>query len=143
MPEQSTDSVWRRSPADRALRAADRDREGVADVLREQHLAGRMDSDEFQERLGRCLAAKTYAELDELIVDFPGEEQPRAATRPRRWPVLALVPLLIAVIALSDGRVFWPAVPLFFFIVVRPFMWRSAGRGSGWGLSECGTRYTT
>jgi hypothetical protein len=38
------------------------------------HVAGRLDSREFQERLERCLEAKTYAELDELVADFPGEE---------------------------------------------------------------------
>ena len=47
------------------LRAADQDREAIADALREQHLAGRLDTDEFQERLDRCYAAKTYGELDD------------------------------------------------------------------------------
>lgn len=34
-------------------------------------------ADEFHARLDRCLAAKTYAELDELIADLPREEAGR------------------------------------------------------------------
>jgi hypothetical protein len=54
----------RGGPRDRTLRVGDREREAVGDILREQHLEGRLDSDEFQKRLERCLTAKTYAELD-------------------------------------------------------------------------------
>jgi hypothetical protein len=144
MPVQTTDSQWRRSPRDHSLRAADRDRETVAEILRQQHLAGRIDSDEFQLRLEHCLAAKTYAELDQLIVDLPGEQQPRAVSRRWRWPVLAIVPLLIAAIALSRDHLFWVTIPLFFLFVARPLIWRSASRRLGWwGWWGCTTRYTT
>lgn len=37
-------------PRDRSLRAADADRESVAEFLRDQHLAGRLDTDELPER---------------------------------------------------------------------------------------------
>jgi hypothetical protein len=133
MPE----SYSQQEPRDRSLRAGDRDRDAVADILREQHLAGRLQSDEFQERLDRCYAAKRYGDLDELIADLPGEEPTRPA--PRRWrsPTLALLPLVIAAIALSGGRLLWLAVPLFFFFG-RPLLWRSAGRRFGWGFVGCG-----
>ena len=74
----------RRGPRDRRLRVSDSEREAVGEILRQQHVDGRLDPDEFQERLGRCLAAKTYAELDELVADFPSPEaeQGRAA---RAW----------------------------------------------------------
>ena len=61
-------------PHDRSLRAADSDREAVADILREQHLAGRLDSDELQERIDRCYSAKTYADLDAVVADLPHEQ---------------------------------------------------------------------
>ena len=70
-------------PRDRSLRAGDQERDAVSEILRQQHLEGRLDVDEFQARLERCLAAKTYAELDELIVDFPRaetESRPQART---------------------------------------------------------------
>ena len=112
---------------DRSLRAADADREAVADTLREQHLAGRLDTDELQERIERCYAAKTYAELDAVIVDLP---RPQPRTRPRtngsRWPRVALfplMPLLLVALVLSHGHLLWLAVPLVFWFVVRPVRW--------------------
>jgi hypothetical protein len=90
MPPSYTHHQQRREPRDSNLRAGDHDRDAVADILREQHLAGRLATDEFQERLDRCYAAKTYGELDELVADLPREvytSQSRAggAGRPRRW----------------------------------------------------------
>jgi hypothetical protein len=125
-------------PRDRSLRVGDAERDAVGAILRQRHLEGRLDTDEFQTRLDRCMRAKTYAELDELIVDFPRpeRERPRAArARPRRgWPVpFAFLPLaLIAVIAFG-GHAAWLAIPLVFFFVVRPLLWRG-----WWG---CGPRY--
>jgi hypothetical protein len=118
-------------PPDRSLRAADADRESVAEFLREQHVTGRLDTDELQERLDRCFAAKTYAELDAVVDDLPRpRSRPRttATTRAGRsaWglPVLPLVPLLIVALALSHGHLAWLAVPLLVLFVVRPRRWR-------------------
>jgi hypothetical protein len=133
---------WPSGPRDRRLRVSDSEREAVGEILRQQHVDGRLDADEFQERLERCLAAKTYAELDELVADFPRPEpeQDRAeqAWGWRPWP-FALLPLaLIAAIAFSGGHFVWLAFPVFFF-VVRPLLWPSRGRG----FWACGPRYTT
>ncbi len=54
------------------LRAADTDREAVAAVLGEHMAAGRLTVDEYDERLGRAYAAKTYGDLAELTSDLPG-----------------------------------------------------------------------
>ena len=86
MPDDDKRYDRHRGPRDRRVRAGDSDRETVADILREQHLAGRLDSDEFQGRLDRCMAAKTYADLDELVTDLPGDSgQTRAGSRAWRW----------------------------------------------------------
>ena len=110
-------------PRDRSLRVGDNERDAVSETLRRRHLEGRLDADEFQARLERCLAAKTYAQLDELVADLPrgGAESRRSW---RLWPLpLLLLPLaLIAAIAVG-GHVAWLAVPLIFFFVVRPFAW--------------------
>ena len=53
------------------LRAADADRAAVADVLGAHMSAGRLTVAEFDERLSRAYAAKTYGELDELTADLP------------------------------------------------------------------------
>jgi Domain of unknown function (DUF1707) len=134
--QELRDASLRAGLRDASLRAGDRDRDRVADVLREQHLAGRLESAEFQERLDRCYAAKTYGELDELIVDLPREEHAPPVRQPRRWAVLALVAVIIAVISLSRGHLLWLAIPLFFF-VGRPLLWGGAARRFGWGLMGC------
>jgi hypothetical protein len=64
-------------PRDRSLRVGDKERDAVSEILRQRHLEGRLDSEEFEARLERCLTAKTYAELDELIADFPGARRAR------------------------------------------------------------------
>jgi Domain of unknown function (DUF1707) len=156
-----TNHYSRRVPADRALRAADADRTAVGDILRREHVAGRLDADEFAERFGRCLEAKTYAQLDVLIADLPeGAETafrqqagPTAAPvtpwrgapwysgrRPWRVPGIAWVALVALLIAVSVGPAVWLVVPLVLLFVVRPLMWRSAWR-SGWGCrGGCGPR---
>ena len=53
------------------LRAADADRAAVADVLGRHMSAGRLTVAEYDERLARAYAAKTYGELDSLTADLP------------------------------------------------------------------------
>jgi len=58
--------------ADRArLRASDADRDRTAAALREHLSAGRLTTEEFDERLDKAFAAKTLGELDELMADLP------------------------------------------------------------------------
>lgn len=54
------------------MRAADADREVVADRLRAALGEGRLDLHEYDERLQRAYGATTYAELDALLADLPG-----------------------------------------------------------------------
>jgi Domain of unknown function (DUF1707) len=127
-------------PHDRSLRAADSDREAIADILREQHVAGRLDSDELQERIDRCYSAKTYADLDAIVADLPPERpRPSDVRGVRLWPRFVFVPLLlIAIIALSHGHLFWLAIPLVFVFVTRTMLWRGRGRHFG-----CAPRHGT
>jgi hypothetical protein len=60
------------------LRAADTDRAAVATVLGEHMSAGRLTLDEFDERLARAYAARTFGELDELTADLPPVSAGRA-----------------------------------------------------------------
>jgi Domain of unknown function (DUF1707) len=54
-----------------SLRAADCDRDRVAEVLRQAAGDGRLTLDELDERLGQVYAARTYAELEPLTRDLP------------------------------------------------------------------------
>jgi hypothetical protein len=60
------------------LRAADGDRQRVAEQLRRAHDEGRLDLDEFDERVTAAWAARTYGDLDALTADLPPEPTVRA-----------------------------------------------------------------
>ncbi|MET7877028.1 DUF1707 SHOCT-like domain-containing protein [Micromonospora profundi] len=53
------------------MRAADADREAVAERLRAALGEGRLDLHEYDERVQNAYAARTYADLDALLVDLP------------------------------------------------------------------------
>ncbi|MEU2726380.1 DUF1707 domain-containing protein [Streptomyces griseoviridis] len=53
------------------LRASDADRERVAEILRDALAEGRLDMEEFEERLEATYRARTYGELTPLTRDLP------------------------------------------------------------------------
>jgi Domain of unknown function (DUF1707) len=134
----------RRTPRDRRLRVGDTERDAISEILRSQHVEGRLDNDEFQERIERCLTAKTYAELDALVADFPNQQSEQARVGRRwgwhPWP-FALLPLaVIATVVLAGGHLVWLAFPVFFLFIVRPLFLRTWPRGT---RRRCGPRYST
>ena len=118
------------------LRAGDADRAAVATVLGQHMSAGRLTMDEYDERLARAYAAKTYGELDQLTADLPTSTRelrpgpaeaprPAAACNPgawgawghdsrspwRSWASTALIVITIwATISLANWELlyFWP-----------------------------------
>lgn len=56
------------------MRASDRDRDRVAAALREHHAQGRLDVDEFKDRIERAYTAKTLGDLDTLMHDLPEQD---------------------------------------------------------------------
>jgi hypothetical protein len=63
------------------MRAGDGDRQAVADKLKLALDEGRLDIGEYDERLQRTYAAKTYGDLEGLLDDLPGTAvTPQAAT---------------------------------------------------------------
>ena len=58
-------------PGDPNLRASDADRERTVSLLREHHAEGRLDVEEFHERLNAAYACKTLGELGALLADLP------------------------------------------------------------------------
>ena len=67
------------------MRVSDDDRHQVAEALREAAAQGRLDLDEFDERLGAAYAAKVYADLLPLTMDLPAADralQPLAGPQP-------------------------------------------------------------
>jgi hypothetical protein len=133
-------------PRQRDIRAADSDRERVGEILRQHHLEGRLDDEEFQQRLQQSLTARTYADLDRLLADLPvggGLPQERPE-HPRRYGfpgmrfgiAAVLTAAAIAASVLTGIHALWVAIPVFFF-VVRPMMWRLSGGRIGGGPWGC------
>jgi len=63
------------------MRAADADRQAVADQLKAALDEGRLDLHEYDERLQQAYAAKTYGDLQPLLGDLPSATLPVPAQR--------------------------------------------------------------
>jgi DUF1707 SHOCT-like domain len=82
------------------MKASDADRDVVVAALSEHFQAGRLTTEELEERTGRALAARTVDELDGLTADLPGlmhaAPDPAAPPRRLRYPVLVAVAAVLA-----------------------------------------------
>ena len=110
---------WVYTTSNPAMRAGDADREAVAERLRGHHTDGRLDTDEFAQRVDRCYQAKTVGELDRLLADLPRASA--AARHHTRRPELslaaAIIPVIVALAAIStvtDRPLIWLAFPIAF-----------------------------
>lgn len=84
-----------------SLRASDADREAAAERLRHAAVEGRLEPDELEQRLHTAFRARTYGELNRLLVDLPAV-QPRQVVRPAArvaFVVAVRVAVVLAVIA--------------------------------------------
>ena len=117
------------------LRASDADRQAVVDKLRMAHDDGRLSLAEYDERVQQAYAARTYGDLQRVIVDLPNVPYPparvpqQAAAAPpvamperRRdagplvwrivgstWFAVSLVNLLIwAIVSVATGHWIYP-----------------------------------
>jgi hypothetical protein len=76
---------------DQMLRAADRDRDEVAGILREHYAQGRLTLEEFGERSAKAVSARTMGELGALTADLPAPAEPQnAAWSPARMRLIAV-----------------------------------------------------
>jgi hypothetical protein len=101
------------------LRVSDAERDAVAAELAEHLKDGRLDTAEFDERVGQAVTAKTRGDLDRLLADLPRPDPvpPPAARRRAGWP-LPLVPIVFLVI----------------FMAVASAAGRAHGAHAGWAL---------
>jgi hypothetical protein len=71
-------------PAGPGLRASDDDREQLITELHDNAVAGRLTTDELEERLQAAYAARTTADLDALRRDLPASTQQRELSQAAR-----------------------------------------------------------
>ena len=130
-----------------SLRVSDADRDRAIAELSEHYQAGRLTTEELEDRTGRALQARTTADLAALFTDLPRRQTPMtggtatsaastapaspAKAWPARVPVVPVVPVailaVVAVLALLGGHPFHIAwVPVVAILVVRLL---AGGRG--------------
>ena len=131
------DSDSRSSGQDATLRVSDAERQATADQLKAHFAAGRLDMDEYDERLQQALAAKTRRDLDDLLRDLPptnvaSTQAPRG--RPSFMPVfvaIAVIATLALTLSVAHGFFFpWWIIPIAFFVVSRH--WRRRWHPNYW-----------
>ena len=120
------------------------DREQMLDALKAAFVQGRLTKDEFDDRIGRALAARTAADLAELTADIPvgltGAGPPRRPPRRQmshaaRWGTSGLVTPVILAAAVAfdslggDGRY---AAGAFVFAFAYFVFWLSVGAEMLW-----------
>ncbi|HEU4641173.1 MAG TPA: DUF1707 domain-containing protein [Gemmatimonadaceae bacterium] len=120
---------------DDEIRAADADREATAERLRKHHLEGRLTDDELDQRLERCMAARTLGELRALVADLPGE-RPREARGSawRRRALFPFFPLLPALIALALLLGAFAHAVAWHHAAWHHAAWHHGGPPYGWGF---------
>jgi Domain of unknown function (DUF1707) len=139
------------------LRASHADREQLIDVLKAAFVQGRLDRDEFDLRVGRALASRTYADLAALTGDLPARLTRARPPEPARESVskkavaavacttAALIGMGPVPILTPDGSPFAVPVVVVFIVLVMaaPTGWllllhdwldKRAGRQSPRGL---------
>ena len=102
------------------MRVSHAERTEVADRLSKHYGDGRLDEEEFNERLDRAMKAKTQSDLDGLFDDLPEPIAARPVARPdpqphprthRPFPRVAFLALVV-VLAIMVGQ--WLARPFIF-----------------------------
>ncbi len=82
---------------DRPIRASDKERDSVVEVLRDAYTDGRITLEEFDDRTSAAYASKTWGDLRALTSDLPvepvlGADLPQRPPHPR--PVAQVVPAM-------------------------------------------------
>ena len=89
-----------------AMRAASADRERAVDVLKAGFAEGRLTQDEYNERMDRAYAARTYAELAALTADLPAGAIPTVYPMPVYQPPVTTNSLARASLVLGVAEFF-------------------------------------
>jgi DUF1707 SHOCT-like domain/Domain of unknown function (DUF4190) len=103
VPAAGYQAQARMSPA---MRAASADRERAVDVMKAGFAEGRLTQDEYNERISRAYAARTYGELAALTADLPAGPLPAMYPMPMYQPPVTTNSLARASLVLGVAEFF-------------------------------------
>jgi len=120
------------------IRIGDAERDQAATALADHYAAGRLDHDEYAERLDAIWTARTRADLDAIFHDLPRLVQPappvRAAGRGRLpFPVVALMVLVVGALVLTH-------LPVFLLLIAAVVIFKVSRHSGGRGRRHGGAR---
>jgi hypothetical protein len=124
------------------IRVSDHERERAVETLRLHFAAGRLESDELEERIALAYDARTRGDLKRLLADLPSDrgqrmarrtyESGQAAWRCHLGSYVGVNGGLVALWAATGGGEFWPMWPMGGWgigLAAHGFAWRAAARG--------------
>lgn len=117
------------------LRIGTVERERAAELLAEHLRAGRLEIDEYDERVQQIYAARTAADLEPLFADLPGELAVYPAQPPRQRPPLPARMVWLVLTLLAVGVAFAVITqhpPIFLLLVVLFVLRMRGGRRGHW-----------
>jgi uncharacterized membrane protein len=120
------------------IRIGDAEREQAAAVLADHYAAGRLDHDEYAERLDAIWTARTRGDLDVIFHDLPRLAPPPPPVRARgrgRWPfpVVAFMVLVVGALVLTH-------LPVFLLLIGVVLVFKIGRHHSGHGRWRGGVR---
>jgi len=128
--------------SDQHMRVSDAERQAVADRLAEHFSSGRLDQEEFDERVSRAMGAKTRADLNGLFDDLPESGMPGpgqglpetgapagVCAQRRRFRHPVLLAAFVILVALTAGHVVFPLLWIGFLVVIALAVTGHFGRG--------------
>lgn len=123
------------------IRVSDEERELAVQALRHHYSAGRLSSDELEERVGLAYRAVTRGDLDELLFDLPSDRGRRAAKRMQKANEGAFRAHLTSYVSVNGGLVvlwaatgggeFWPGWPMAWWGMFLGWHWLAARTMAG------------
>jgi uncharacterized membrane protein len=125
---------------DQHMRVSDAERQAVTDQLAEHFASGRLDQEEFDERVSRAMGAKTRADLNGLFDDLPEPGRPGqglpetgapagVCAQRRRFRHPVLLAAFVILVALTAGHVIFPLLWIGFLVVIALAVTGHFGRG--------------
>jgi Domain of unknown function (DUF1707) len=129
-----------------SLRISDADRDRAISELSEHYQAGRLTTEELEDRTAQALQARTAADLAALFTDLPRQHPPVTAAaaapppaapfRPARMAPLAIIAVVILAAVVTGHPGLIALLPVLVLLIVRRLTGRRGRRAPGEGMDR-------